>query len=67
MANSGPNTNGVRSQFFVCTYHSPWLYGKHVVFAKVSKGMRIVQEIESAGTATGAPKKKLLITNCGEL
>lgn len=49
MANSGPNTNG--SQFFIITAaETPWLQGKHTAFARVTKGMDIVDQISKVAT-----------------
>ncbi|MCH2113332.1 MAG: peptidylprolyl isomerase [Pirellulales bacterium] len=65
MANSGPNTNG--SQFFLTTVSTPWLDGKHVVFGRVVDGMELVKTIEGLGSQSGRTRKKILISDCGEL
>jgi cyclophilin family peptidyl-prolyl cis-trans isomerase len=65
MANRGPNTNG--SQFFITTVPCPWLDGKHTVFGKLIDGQSILDQIEGCGSRSGAPTKKVVIEDCGEI
>jgi len=63
MANAGKNTNG--SQFFLTTVKTDWLDGKHVVFGEIVDGKELVDKIESLGSGSGAPKKKVVIAKSG--
>jgi peptidylprolyl isomerase len=65
MANAGPNTNG--SQFFLTFVPCPWLDGKHVVFGEVVEGGELLKTLEANGSQSGATKKAIAISDCGEI
>ena len=65
MANAGPGTNG--SQFFITTAVTSWLDGKHVVFGKVTDGMKVVTAMEAVGSSSGSTSADVTIADCGEL
>ncbi|XP_078437588.1 cyclophilin-like peptidyl-prolyl cis-trans isomerase family protein [Wolffia australiana] len=66
MVNFGPNSNGC--QFFITTVKTSWLDEEHVVVGKVIEGMDIVFTIESsAGTYRGKPRRKVIISDSGEI
>ena len=45
---------------------TPWLDGKHVVFGKLINGDALLSKIESYGSKSGTPIKKVTIEDCGE-
>lgn len=59
MANAGPNTDG--SQFFLTFEPTPWLDGRHTIFGKVTKGMEVLDILESFGSQSGKTSEELLI------
>jgi peptidylprolyl isomerase len=65
MANKGPNTNG--SQFFLCTFATPHLNGRHVVFGQVLSGYDVVKKMEEAGSPSGKTSKPVVITDSGQI
>ncbi|CAF3365085.1 unnamed protein product [Rotaria sp. Silwood1] len=62
MANQGSNTN--TSQFFITLIPCPWLNGKNVIFGQVVEGMDVIKQIETYGSETGIPTRRILIQEC---
>lgn len=66
MANSGPDSNG--SQFFITYTQTPWLDGKHVVFARVLEGLDVLKLIEQVKTGRqDRPEEEVKIVDSGKL
>jgi len=66
MANAGADMNA--SQFYITLKATPWLDGRHVVFAKVLKGMDVVRRIAQVKTnAKNKPEVAVEITDSGEI
>ncbi len=59
MANSGPNTGG--SQFFINLVDNNYLDPKHPVFAKVVRGMDVVDKIGKVKTQNDRPVEDVVI------
>lgn len=45
----------------------PWLNGKNVVFGQVVEGMDVIKQIETYGSETGVPTRRILVQDCGQL
>lgn len=65
MVNWGKNTNS--SIFMITLTSQRYLYGHHVVFGTVLKGMRVVREVGELGTRVGRPALPVRILQCGVL
>ena len=68
MANLGPDTNSVNSQFFICFDAMPHLDGKNCVFGHVRpSSLPVLDVIEDAGSESGVPINPVTIVDCGLL
>eukprot|EP00929_Paragymnodinium_shiwhaense_P086684 TRINITY_DN47151_c0_g1_i1.p1 TRINITY_DN47151_c0_g1~~TRINITY_DN47151_c0_g1_i1.p1 ORF type:complete len:289 (-),score=50.33 TRINITY_DN47151_c0_g1_i1:141-1007(-) len=65
MINWGKNSNS--SQFMITLSPQRHLYGHHVVFGTVLKGMRVLREMGELGTRVGRPALPIRILQCGVL
>lgn len=64
MANAGPGTNG--SQFFITLGQTPFLDGKHTVFGKVLRGLKVVAAIGESGPKDTATMLKVMVHRVGK-
>ena len=62
---AGPDSNAC--QFFVTARECSWLDGKHVVFGKVLKGMRVLQNILDQETQDDKPLVDCIIAKSGTI
>jgi len=63
MINWGKNSNS--SIFMITLSRQQHLYGHHVVFGTVIKGMRVLREMNELGTRIGRPALPIRILQCG--
>eukprot|EP00928_Gymnodinium_smaydae_P089877 TRINITY_DN73768_c0_g1_i1.p1 TRINITY_DN73768_c0_g1~~TRINITY_DN73768_c0_g1_i1.p1 ORF type:complete len:353 (-),score=71.65 TRINITY_DN73768_c0_g1_i1:88-1146(-) len=63
MINWGKNTNS--SIFMITLSRQQHMYGHHVVFGTVIKGMRVLREMGEMGTRMGRPALPIKILQCG--
>ncbi|KAL4860488.1 hypothetical protein BDV12DRAFT_181518 [Aspergillus spectabilis] len=45
--------------------NTPSLDGKHMVFGEVVEGIDLVKAIESHGSGSGKPDRRVVIVDCG--
>lgn len=58
---------GKAPKFLVTTWKTEWLNGINIVFGKVMENYNFIEKIETFGSFTGGPTKKITIIDSGEL